>query len=589
MTVMTDKEDVYRKMERRIAVAAKREPADLVVKNGKIVNVFTGTTMEGDVAIVDGYFAGIGVYEGRETLQADGKYIVPGLIDGHVHIESSMLAPPEFAKILLSHGVTTAITDPHEIGNAAGTAGLDYMLACSESLPLDIFVMLPSCVPATPFETGGATLEAADLAPYYAHPRVLGLAEVMNYPAVANGEAPMLNKLAGAQPHLIDGHAAGVSREGLNVYMASGIRTDHEGVTLEEAQARLDLGMYLMIREGTVAKNLDALLPAVTPGNARRCLFVTDDKLPDELSEEGSVDHIIRLAVARGLDPVTAIRMATIHAAECYGLRDRGAIAAGYAADFLLVDDLASLKIEAVYKRGMAVVEQERLVESAFTASAPFERLAADLPRMNAKPTAIGDLAVPLSSASCNVIEIIPNQIVTRHLVEDVEVRNGSFLPSTARDQLKLAVIERHHATGNIGLGIVKGFGLRKGAIASSVSHDSHNIVVVGTSDEDMLAAIEQVVRMNGGLAVVADRETRASLALPIAGLMTDRPHGEVNAEMKRLNAALTDIGAPGSFNPFLTLSFLTLPVIPALKLTDHGLFDFEAFKIIPVQADQSH
>ncbi|MBO7742729.1 adenine deaminase [Paenibacillus sp. MWE-103] len=575
------------RLKRLIEVAAKREPADLVIKNGKIVNVFTGTVTEGDVAIADGRIAGIGAYAGKETVDAGGRHIAPGFIDGHVHIESSMLTPREFAKVLLRHGVTAAVTDPHEIANVAGTDGLDYMLRSAEGLPLDIFVLLPSCVPATPFETNGARLEAEQLAPYYGHPKVLGLAEVMNFPAVAGAEPGMLGKLAGAEGRHIDGHAAGIGRESLNVYAASGILTDHECVTADEARDRLELGFYLMIREGTVAKNLAALLPAVTPRNARRCLFVTDDKLPGDLIEEGSVDHIVRLAIRSGLDPVTAIQMATINAAECFGLRGRGAVAPGYAADLLLLDDLEEVRIRAVYKDGVQVAERDVLREEAFPL--PDAGESGDRPSsvaaLRVKPVAPKDLELPLNGARCNVIGIVPNQIVTRRLLETVDVRDGRFAPSVAKDLLKLAVVERHHATGNIGLAIVKGFKLRKGALASTVSHDSHNLVVVGASDEDMLAAIAHLAACGGGLAVVADGRVTASLPLPVAGLMSDRPHDEVYAGLRAIKRALADIGAPDDFDPFLTLSFLTLPVIPSLKLTDRGLFDFEAFGHIAAEA----
>ncbi|MBM7563121.1 adenine deaminase [Paenibacillus sacheonensis] len=566
-------------------VAGKQIPADLVVKGAKIVNVFTGALMDGDVAIADGVIAGIGSYEGIETIDAESRYIVPGFMDGHVHIESSMLAPREFAKVLLRHGVTTVVTDPHEIVNVAGTDGLDYMLSSAEGLPLDIFVMLPSCVPVTPFESNGAVLEAERMAPYYAHPQVLGLAEVMNYPAVASAEASMLGKLAGAQAKRIDGHAAGIDRERLNVYPAAGIVTDHESVSADEARNRLDLGMYLMIREGTVAKNLEALLPVVTERNARRCLFVTDDKLLGDLIDEGSIDHVVRLAIRQGLDPITAIQMATINTAECFELRGRGAIAPGYRADFLLLDDLERVGIHAVYVQGECVVRQGMIQEKAFPEEPARKHLADTLPMLNVKPVQPGDLALPLTSDSCNVIEIIPNQIVTRHLKESVGRHNGVFRPSIAKDQLKLAVVERHRGTGNIGLGIVKGLGLRKGAIASTVSHDSHNIVIAGTSDEDMLAALEHLVEIQGGLVVVKGGKVAASLPLPVAGLMSEREYGEVYANCRRLNEALAEIGAPKDFDPFLTLSFLTLPVIPALKLTDLGLFDFEAFRLVPVEA----
>jgi adenine deaminase len=569
------------RLKKRIEVASKRAAADVVIRNGSIVNVFTGEIMIGDIAIVDGVIAGIGEYTNGETIvDATGHWIIPGLIDGHVHIESSMLTPREFAKVVLQHGVTAVVTDPHEIANVMGSVGIQYMLDQSEGLPLDIYVNLPSCVPATPFETSGAQLEAADLRPFYQHPKVLGLAEVMDFPALAAGSPGIINKLSDAIEHQahIDGHAAGITREQLNLYMAAGIRTDHECIHAEEAKHRLDLGMYLMIREGTVAKDLEAILPVVTTRNSRRCLFVTDDKLIDDLLTEGSVDYSIRLAISKGLDPITAVQMATINTAECFDLRDQGAIAPGYKADLVILDDLQQLVINQVYKQGVKVYANGKLDEEAFLALTPAsisnQNVAAL--RNGIKPLLPDALRLPIKSKLANVIGIIPNSLVTRHLKEAVERDHEQhFVTSTKQDQLKLAVVERHHATGNIGLGIIKGFQFRKGAIVSSVAHDSHNIICAGVTDEDMLIAIKHVVTMNGGLAVVADGEVLASLPLPVGGLLSEQSYSEVNEQMLGLYAALREIGAPDTFNPFLTLSFLALPVIPELKITDKGLFEF--------------
>ncbi|WCN39754.1 adenine deaminase [Aneurinibacillus uraniidurans] len=576
-------------LKKRILVAGKTIPADVVVKQGKILNVFTGEFMEGDIAIVDGIIAGIGSYEGNEIIDAQGKLIVPGFIDAHVHIESAMLTPQEFAKVVLQHGVTTVMTDPHEIANVAGADGIQYMLDSAKDLPLDIFVMLPSCVPATPFETSGAKLDAEQLLPFMSDPKVLGLAEVMDFPAVSSGDKVMLDKICMTQSHggIIDGHAAGLKREELNIYMAAGIRTDHESINSKEAKDRLELGMYLMVREGTVAKDLEALLPVITQQNSRRCLFVTDDKLVDDLIEEGSVDHIVRQAIQKGLDPVIAIQMVTLNAAECFGLRNIGAVAPGYQADFLLLDDLNTIAIHQVYKKGTCIVDNGRIVEESFPKMQTAQDLSHVLPKMNPKEVKLEDLEIPLSSDVCNVIEIIPNSLVTYHRKEKVNVQNRLFCSSTENDQLKLAVIERHKATGNVGLGIVKGFQLQKGAIASTVAHDSHNIVVIGTSDEEMLLAVEQVIKTNGGLAVVAGKEVLASLSLPVAGLMSEEKYETVYQSLKKLNESLSIIGSPKTFNPFLTLSFLTLPVIPQLKLTDKGLFQFSSFSHINVQVDE--
>ena len=571
-------------LTRRISVASGKEPAETVIKNGKIVDVFNGEIIEGDIAIVDGYFAGIGKYEGKNIVDAQGKYVVPAFIDGHVHIESSLVTPSEFAKVLLLHGVTTVIADPHEIANVLGAAGIQYMLDSSENLPFDIYIMLPSCVPATSFENSGATLKADDLLPFYQHPRVLGLAEVMNFPAVLHADNDMLDKLSDAKQigKKVDGHAAGLSGTDLNVYMAAGIRTDHESTTAMEAKERLKSGMYLMIREGTVAKDLKKLIPVVNEYNSRRCLFVTDDKHLDDLALEGSIDHNVRLAIAEGLSPITAIQMATINAAECFGLYDKGAIAAGNKADFIMLEDLATIKITDVYKDGSAVVKDGKLV-SHFGHN-PKNSTDGLRKSVNFDDIFSSRLDIPLSSNKANIIEIIPNSLVTRHLVEVVDIcGEGSFQPSISADQLKLAVIERHHMTKQIGLGIVKGLGLKSGAIATTIAHDSHNLIIAGTNDEDMVIAANTIKDMQGGMVVVKQGQILASLALPIAGLISDQPYQEVNLRLKELHLALNMLGSNGHFNPFLTLSFLALPVIPELKLTDKGLFKVSKFTHIDI------
>jgi adenine deaminase len=576
-----------KQLTRRISVASGKEPADTVVKNGRIIDVFNGEIIEGDIAIVDGYFAGVGKYEGKSIVDAKGRYVIPAFIDGHVHIESSLVTPSEFAKVLLPHGVTTVIADPHEIANVLGTAGIQYMLDSSEDLPFDIYIMLPSCVPATSFENSGAILKAEELKPFYHHPRVLGLAEVMNFPAVLNAEDDMLNKISDAKQFgkKVDGHAAGLSGSDLNVYMASGIQTDHESTTAKEAKERLRSGMYLMIREGTVAKDLQNLIPIVNEYNSRRCLFVTDDKHLDDLVLEGSIDHNVRLAIQEGISPITAIQMATINAAECFGLSDKGAIAAGYKADFSLVEDLDNLKIIHVYKDGKAVIHDCKLVTDFSTIpkdgsdslknSVHFE----DIKKEN--------FDIPLSTSKANIIEIIPNSLVTRHIVEEVDISDqGFFLSSTSTDQLKLAVIERHHLTKQFGLGIIKGLGLKYGAIATTIAHDSHNLIIAGTNDTDMILAAKMIKEMQGGMVVIKEGQILASLKLPIAGLISDLPYQEVYSNLKELHLALKKLGANDQFNPFLTLSFLALPVIPELKLTDKGLFKVSTFKHININTD---
>jgi adenine deaminase len=570
---------------RRIDVAAGRSPADLVIKNGQILDVFNGEIIEGDVAIADGYIAGIGNYTGETVIDAKGCFVAPAFIEGHVHIESSMVIPYEFAKVLLLHGVTTAITDPHEIANVLGTDGIQYMIDSSENLPVDIYTMLPSCVPATKFEHSGAILHIEDLKPFYEHPMVLGLAEVMNFPAVLHGENSMIEKIietkrAGKK---IDGHAAGLSSQDLNIYMAAGIRTDHESVSADEAKERLTKGMYLMIREGTVAKDLRQLLPVVNERNSRRCLFVTDDKHLDDLISEGSVDHNVRLAISEGLAPITAYQMATLNAAECFGLTEKGAIAPGYKADLLILSNFENVAITKVLKSGKLVVENDCLVAEPVNSNSFISERLTDTVHFH--DLSQKDLHIYFKNPKANIIEVIPNSLVTRHIVEEVVLdQNHLFQPSIEKDQLKLAVIERHHMTGHIGLGIVKGLGLKSGAIATTIAHDSHNLILAATNDDDLLFAAEEMRKMKGGLIVIQNRRILAALPLPIAGLLTDQPYQKVCTVLSKIHDGLKEIGASDDFNPFLTLSFLALPVIPELKLTDMGLFQVSSFTHIPIE-----
>jgi adenine deaminase len=571
-------------LSRRIAVAAKREPADVVIKNGKIVDVMNSEIYEADIAIADGYIVGIGNYDGLEYVDAEGQFIAPSFTDGHVHIESSMVTPAEFAKVLLTRGVTTAICDPHEIANVLGIDGIEYMLDSSENLPFDFYFMLPSCVPATDFEHSGAKLNSSTLLPLYEHPRVLGLAEVMNSHAVWMADQDMLDKIIDASKNgkKIDGHAAGLSPDFLNVYMSAGIRTDHECINAEEAKERLRRGMYLMIREGTVAKDLHQLISVVNDRNARRCLFVTDDKHLDDILLEGSIDHNVRLAVAAGISPITAIQMATLNAAECFGLHHKGAIAPGYQADIIFLKDLTAMAVTKVFKSGRLVAENGRLLQQ-------MEKpLKIDSQRIiqtvQISDLNTSDLQLALSGNRANIIGIIPNNLVTKHIVEEVDVmEDGHFASSIAKDQLKLAVIERHHQSKHIGLGIVKGLGLKSGAIATTIAHDSHNLIIAGTNDRDMVAAAKVIKELEGGLVVVKEGKVLASLQLSIAGLMSTKTYKEVLLELENIHLALKELGANQHFNPFLTLSFLALPVIPELKLTDMGLFSSSRFRHIGV------
>ena len=565
-------------LKNRIDVANKRKKADLVIRHASIVNVFTKTLTTGDVAISDGVIVGIGDYEGNEEIDATGKFIAPGLIDAHVHIESSMVTPQQFSQVVLPHGVTTVITDPHEIANVSGTAGLEFMLKDAESAMLDIKMMVPSCVPATPFENAGARLSAEDLLPFVGRDSVLGLAEVMDFPAVLQGNDAMLDKLLLSRQ--IDGHASGLANNDINVYGTAGILTDHECVTKEEMIARIERGLYVMLREGSVAKDLHALLEGVTEQNAQRCLFCTDDKHLDDLIEEGSVDYNVRTAIRYGINPITAISMATLNAAQCFGLHQKGAIAPGYDADFVLLDNLEDFAIAEVYKGGQQAAKDGRYVGAVQTDS----DASAVRDTVRLADLSIEDLQIPMgTSTTAHVIGIQPKKLITEHLIEEVPVANSSFISNTTSDHLKIAVIERHRATGNIGLGIIKGLGLQNGAIATTVAHDSHNIIVVGTNDDDMLAAINALQKLQGGLAVVQNGEVLASLSLPIAGLMSGDLFTLVYEQLKTIDKSLLQIGAPPHFNAFLTLSFMSLPVIPHLKLTDRGLFDVASFRHISV------
>ncbi|MBC1553833.1 adenine deaminase [Listeria booriae] len=570
-----------KQLQERVAVSDLRAAADVVIKNGRIVNVFSGEVYDGDVAIKSGYIVGIGEFnEAAEMIDANGQFIVPGFIDAHVHVESAMVPPSEFARVLLPNGVTTIVTDPHEIANVAGAKGIEFMLDDAATSPLDMYVMLPSSVPATPFEHNGATLAASDLRPLYQHEKVIGLAEVMDFPSVAAGHADMLQKIVDAEKHggRIDGHGAGLSKADLNNYLAVGIRTDHESTTADEAMDRLRAGMFVMLREGTVGRDLLQTLPAVTVKNSHRFCFCTDDKLIDDLLEEGSINYNVRLAIANGIDSVTAIQMATINAATCHKLPRIGAVAAGYQADILFLQDLETVTITKVMKRGQVVVADGIREESRFEKTeVPFAS-----PAIRHTLT-LADLELRLASEKANVIGMQPNSLFTEHLVEQIVARDGVFQISTENDQLKMVVVERHRGTGCVGVGIVKGFGIQHGAIATTVAHDSHNIVAVGSSDADIMLAIRHITELGGGIAVVHDGKVAADLALPIAGLLSVEPYEQIQKRLELLNHAFHDISAAEGFDPFLTLSFLTLPVIPQLKLTDQGLFDFSRFGFIEV------
>ena len=577
-------------IEELIDYSQKRLEADFILKNATVADVFSLCWRKANIVVADGKIVALDEkdeYTAKKIEDANGKYVIPGLIDAHIHIESSMLPPNQFSEILLPHGITSVITDPHEIVNVSGAKGMQFMLDDAKKSKMDIYFMLPSSVPCTSFENAGAVMRAADLAPFLQNEQVLGLAEVMDFPAVLNTDSQMLDKINLVQNanKLIDGHGAGLNGEQLRGYRAAGIRTDHECVNAEEARERVKQGMYVFIREGSAAKNLVDLLPAVTTENARRFAFCTDDKHLDELIKEGSIDYAIKLAIKHGMTPLQAIQIATLNAAECYRLYDKGAIAEGYRADFILLDDLHKMEIVAVWKDGEKVAEngeiivkekKEIIIDETILHSVHLPKLTED------------DLAIPFTEGNlANVIKIMPNQITTEHIQVEVDIENNCFVPSIEKDLLKLAVIERHHFKGTKGLGIVHGFGLQKGAVATTVAHDSHNAIVVGTNDTDMLKALEALQEMQGGLVVVDEGKVIGALDLPIAGIMTTLDPQEAVQKLDEIHLALHQIHQDLHFHFFLTLSFLGLPVIPALKLTDTGLFNVKTFQHISVEVFQ--
>ncbi|APV44338.1 adenine deaminase [Dehalogenimonas formicexedens] len=556
---------------RTIKVARGAEPADLLFKNARIVNVFTGEIESGSVAVSDGVIAGIGHYTAaKEVIDLGGKFLVPGLIDGHTHVESSMLDIGEYARAVVARGTTSVITDLHELTNVVGTEGVEYVLKSVKTLPIDLHVMAPSCVPATHLETSGATVTSKDISRLLKKDGVIGLGEMMNFPGVIFGDESVLGKIKASYGKVLDGHAPFLTGRDLNAYISAGIGSDHESTRLDEAREKLARGLHIMIREGSTEKNLAELLPLVTDKTYKRCMFVVDDRSCSDLRRDGDIDAVVRRAIALGLDPVRAIQLATINPAEYFGLRQTGAIAPGYAANMLIVGNLETLEITGVYFRGKLVAKEGTALFK------PRHRSSSRLQKsMNVGPFTIADLAVDLSHETVPVIGIIPGQIVTRYLSEPVKC-----VPDFERDILKIVVVERHKGTGKIGKGLVKGFGMARGAIASSVAHDSHNIICVGASDEDIFAGVKAVIEMGGGLVTVAGGKVVARLPLPVAGLMSSEPLDSVIERFESVEAAAQDIGVRLQA-PFAALSFLALPVIPELKLTDLGLVDVNAFKLI--------
>ncbi len=561
---------------RLIAVARGDRPADLILANAKVVNTFTGEIISGNVAICGDRIAGVGDYsEAKQTVNVSGRYLAPGFIDGHVHLESSMLDVGQYAQAVVPRGTSAIATDLHEIANVCGLEGMRYVLDCARRLPFDLFLMAPSCVPATHLETSGASISPEEIRRILRWRETIGLGEVMNFPGVIHGDGNVLRKIALSQGKIIDGHAPGVRGKDLSAYIAAGIGSDHESVTLEEAREKLEKGMFVMIREGSSEKNLETLLPLVTDQTCKRCLFVVDDRSAYDLLHDGDIDAVVRKAIRLGLDPVRAIQLATINAAAYFHLDGLGAIAPGYFANVLVLDDLKNLRANMVFYRGQLVAREGKPLFSL-----PMADKHAVTGTVNIKPVTPEKLRLPAPADELPVIEVVPGQIVTRKRNLKVKTVDGQVVPDTDRDILKLVVAERHRATGNIGKGMVTGFGLKKGALASSVAHDSHNIVVVGTGDEDILAAIREVERLQGGLAAVSNGQVLASLGLPIAGLLSDEPLETVVAQQGKLEQIARELGARLP-SPFATLSFLALPVIPELKLTDLGLVDVTEFKLI--------
>ncbi len=561
-------------LAKSIKIARGDAPAALLLKNGKVINVFTGEIIETDIAISQTRIVGLGSYEAHNTVDLKGRYVAPGLIDSHVHIESAMVPPPEFTRAVVPRGTTTVITDPHEIANVLGLEGIRYMLDMAKNNPLSVYVNAPSCVPSTHMETTGASLEWYNLESLQREEYVIGLAEVMNFPGVVMGDEHVLNKIRSFRGLVKDGHCPGLSGKALNAYINASIGSDHECTSVEEALEKLRLGMYIFIREATNAHNLKPLLPIITPKNAHRICFCTDDRQPADLLSEGHIDFMLRTAIAEGIPPLTAFRMATLNPSEYFHLHDRGAIAPGRRADLMIFSDLQAPMAEMVYRGGKLVAQNGKML--------PWERKVRHSvlrSSMNVNWDKV-DLTIDAAGEQVRIIGAIPNQLITKHIIEEIPQANGKVVADTERDILKMVVIERHLATGNVGHGLVRGIGLKHGAIAGTVAHDHHNIVVIGADDQSMLTAAYAVANIRGGMAAANGDTILAQLPLPIAGLMSDQPIEQVRDQMDDLIKAAHQLGS-SLHDPFMAMSFLALPVIPSLKLTDHGLVDVDKFELV--------
>ncbi len=560
---------------RRIKAARNEIPADLLVRNCQVVNVFNGLIESCSVAVFDGIVVGFGDREAGETIDVAGQYLVPGMIDGHIHIESSMVIPSEFARATAPHGTSAVVADPHEIANVLGKDGILYLLETTKALPVDFFFMVPSCVPATHLETAGAKLGGSEMKDLMREKRILGLAEVMNYPGVVGGVPEVIEKLELFESRVIDGHAPALSGRGLDAYLVCGIRSDHECTELYEAEEKLAKGMWIMIREGSQSKNLSALAPLVNRITSRRCMLVSDDRHPDDLMAFGHLDALVNRAIDEGIDPLTAIQMVTLNPARYFSLRNLGAIAPGYQADFFTCESLNGIQPNLVFKRGRLVAKEGKLGSPADVCESKYNVSSMNINRVDEKK-----FAVPCEGQKVRVIQVFENQIYTKEIIEETPIGNGLVTADPERDLLKIAVLERHKFSGRIGLGYVRGFGLKKGAIASSVAHDSHNIITVGCDDQSMATAVNTLIDHGGGLVVSLGSEILALLTLPVAGLLSDAPLEEVVLKVGGLNNAYHDLGGTLP-NPFMALSFLALPVIPELKITDRGLVDVRRFEFV--------
>ena len=565
---------INRKLNKKlhvIDVAAGRAPADLVLKNATYVNVFSNELCHGDIAVAEGLIVGMGEYHGKVEVDVSGKLVLPGFIDAHIHLESSLVSPTEFAKAVLPHGTTTVITDPHEIANVMGTDGIEYMLQATEDLPVDVRFMLPSCVPATPLDESGANLDYRAIDSFYDHPRVQGLAEMMNYVGVVNGDGQVMEKIVASQAHhkKIDGHAPGLSGKDLNAYIAAGVYSDHECSDMEDAMNKLRLGQYIMIREGTAARNLEALMPLLTSQYVDRCMFCTDDKHPNDLLEKGHIDYIVKKAISLGADPIVAVKAACHNAARYFLLNNRGAIAPGYLGDFVIIDDFQHFEIEMVYKRGVLMYDGQLRDFPAPEIDPYLVKRAHDT--FHVAHLTAEDFSDGRPHA---VIGMIPGEIVT----QDAGYADHA---DPEQDILKIAVIERHKNTHHIGLGYIKGYGLKRGAVATSISHDSHNIIVVGATDEDMAAAANRIVENRGGITVMENGQVLGEVTLSIAGIMSDDSLVMVNSALEDAKDEAFGLGVSRGIDPFMTLSFMALPVIPSLRITTRGVFDVSSQRYI--------